>query len=356
MIRTLISALFLSTFFVCISQEAESEINFESSELRDINLQEYNELPRFGYLYLHGLNEIPQNSSDRYEKTKAAQELIDNNQRNYRGFFALVERKFMSKVYNYLSTDKFAKRDHLDRARAYNFKAQSHVYKLAQTLLTKKSFEYYFINPNDQSAGWGNYQWGGNQNTIQEKITKFQEYSNKHLKSIADTANSIWPEDVGYGYVVTPITINNVYDVDSNGYWIRYAGDQIVKQLAGNASNSFNILIAKHGEERSTTDGLKNNLKFEYIPEKDFELAQKQNLGNNVLLKIPEISFSIDKRNNKTLYTVQKIKFTYMGFTPNYRTSSQGGAVTIGIAMEDSKIEFYKEDSLKTKIFEAFLN
>lgn len=281
-------------------------------------------------------------------------ELIDLDKRSYRGFFSLVERKFMSKIYNYLSTDHFAQRDRMDRGRAFDFMAQAHMYKMAQTLLTKEQFEYYFINPNDRSAGWGNYQWGGNQNTVQGKLAKFQEFTSKHLEGLSQIASSIWPEDVGYGYAVTPIGINTTYDIDKQGYWIRYTGDQVVSHINDNASGSFNIKVTKHGEERITKDGFKSNIGFEYLPEHDFELAQKGKQGGNIFLKIPEIPFSVDRQKSKTVYLVQKIKLSYMGLNTNYRTSG-GGVVLIGVTMEDPKIEFYKEDTLKNKIFEASL-
>lgn len=355
--RCILSFLVIGVFGIGIgiSQTNNSHIvQLETNNFRNIELQTFNGLPRFGRINHHGWE---QRSYLRMssEEQRQVQKLIDADNRHYRGFFVLLERKYMSKIYKYLNTDKFVQNDLRDRGRAFNAIAQYHTKKTAHTLLNTQAFEYFFLQSNPNSAGYGsNFVWGGQQSTSEAKIAKFKEFVDKHSLTIKKAANSIWPEDEGYAYLVSPIAISNAYDIEKKGYWIKYSGANFPNLMASNASSKFIVYAREEKYERMAKDRFKNHLSFEYIPLEEFELALKNTNGKSILIKMPELSPE-DKRNQRYLFAVQKVKFTYMGFVANYN-SSNTEYVSIGINMDSPKIEFYKEETLENKLFEISLN
>ena len=333
-------------------QSSSSTIDFDDPDLRSINLQTYKGLPKFGSLDMHGLNQLDRNSPKRSKDREAIELMIDSDKRSYRGFFLLIERKFMSKFYNFLNTDQFAKPSQIERSRAFNYFAQEHIKELAHALLTKKAFEHYFLNPNDQSAGFGYYNWGGNQTTSERSLRMFQDFTEKYLAIFKNRTDELWPKDMGYGYVVVPVSIMNEYDINKGGYWVSYSGSLIGGQLSSNAHQSFSIKVTKHNIERKTASKTKSHITFQYTPEHEYEQKMNQSYNNNILVKMPEIPRSPDMRRRRKIYAVQKISFSYQGIDSNNNKYS----ILIGYSMDSPTIEFYNDDTLKTKIFETNLN
>ncbi|MCR9228291.1 MAG: hypothetical protein NXH90_12800 [Flavobacteriaceae bacterium] len=293
---------------VAVNDQNVLRFKAPSKDFRDVVIQSYKGLPRYGDVYfLRGTTEPTMNKA--YE--------------------ALLELKFLEDLFKDMDQSKLTTYNYTnnDLKSKNSNNAQHHLLMLAKDVLSDEKLQEYFCDSEakapcnfNNSVGERTIvpSWGGTRNNEFAQNRSYTKFIKSHYGTLQAWSNSFYEDGTQIAYFVARGAVAEKYDFKNKGYWIRsifsIGGDFIL--------HNSNFLAYSENEKT-----LKNYSKKVFFPVEP--TAAK---AYNLIERSP-------------VFVVFKVKVT-----PNLTSQTH---IAWEFELEDTKMEFYKDGLLSQKMGES---
>lgn len=248
-------------------------------------------------------------------------------------FTQLLCMKYMAETYKDLDKESFTvQASSMYKNEKNSLQAQNQLLKLANAISSVKLINKYFCNPktNDCNYTSENYYrvarhilpWGGPGANEFKKLNSYTSYVSQHLETLQNWSASLFTDNTIDAYMVLTSRLGT-YDFKNKGFWL---------SLHSSRSSWFFIRF------------------YNLIPKTAYERKLTSSNTSSILYKMPAHIAEQFSEKTKMIYMVFKIKVLLKGIDP-YRTG-----IKSSFSLDDSIIELYNTEDLKTKIGEISID
>ena len=293
---------------VAVNDQNVLKFKAPSKDFRDVVIQSYKGLPRYGDVYfLRGTTAPTMNKA----------------------YKALLELKFLEDLFKDMDQSKLTAYNYADndlKSKNSNT-AQHHLLMLAKDVLSDKKLQEYFCdseanspcnfhNPSGERAHVSS--WGGNRNNEFAQNRSYTKFINNHYSTLQEWSKTFYENGTELAYFVARGAVTEKYDFKNKGYWIRS-----ILSLGGDFILHNSNFLAYSENEKT----LKNYSKKVFLPVEP--TAAKV---FNLIARSP-------------VFVVFKVKVTPKITSPTH--------ITLEFELEDTTMEFYKDGLLSKKMGES---
>ncbi len=308
-----------------------------SKDFKDLHLQKYKDLPRFG-------------ACNFYMKNKTSPLLTADLSRKrnmltvgYTGFRKLGLMNILNEYFKFLDKESLTpkpQRDYTEKeVESYN--AQRLIKDIARGLASDEIKRKYFCkDPTQKRCADNSNKWGGYNSDDFTENEKYVDFVKKYLTELSNWSSQFFKDGTETVYLTNNVKFeNNNYDFDKNGYWVALP-----------IRNTFFPHNYTSTEETYF---------YTFLPKTPYgnNLLNKMNqvkyVKGEVLLKIsPEKAEVLVNKNLSDLYMVSKVKIVY-----NERNTSSPSYHTVSYTyhFESPILEIYEDAALGQKVGEISL-
>ncbi|MFD1162404.1 MULTISPECIES: hypothetical protein [Hwangdonia] len=296
-------------------------------------LQTHNGLLRFGKQNSYSL--LPDGSHLSHKIVQAQGIDIKNAKlsESRQAFIQLLRMKYMAEVYKDLDKESFTvQASSMYKNEKNSLQAQNQLLKLANAVSSVRLINKYFCNPkiNDCNYTPENFYrgtrhllpWGGQGANEFRKLNSYTSYVSQHLEPLKNWSTSLFTNNTIDAYMVLTSRLGT-YDFKNKGFWLSFHSSQ-----SSWFSLRFYNLAPNTANERKLTS---SNV-------------------SSILYKMPANNAEQFSEKTRVIYMVFKIKVLLKGIDP-YRE-----AIKSSFSLENSTIELYDTEDLKTKIGEISID
>jgi len=309
-----------------------------SKHFKDLYLQKYKDLPRFG-------------ACDFYMKTKTSPHLTPSFsiKRNmlttgYTGFRKLVLMNILKDYFKFIDKESLTPQaqstDYTEKEiKSYNI--QRLIKELAYYVSTDEIKRAYFCkDPTQKRCADNSNKWGGYYADDFRENEKYVDYVKKYLAELSQWSTNFFKDGTEVVYLTNKVKFEtNGYDFDNNGYWIQ--------------------LPMRNNYFAHNYTGTQDQYFFKFLPETTYgnnllnKINQVKYINGEVMLKIsPEKAEALVNKKLSDLYMVSKVKIVYKEInasSPYFHTA------LYTYHFESPLFEIYEDAALTQKVGEISL-
>lgn len=248
-------------------------------------------------------------------------------------FTELLRMKFMADIYKDIDKSYFTVSEKsMYKEDKNSLLAQNQLLKLANAVSNISLMEKHFCNPKIADCNYNSEiffrgisntkPWGGVGANEFKRLNRYTSYVTQYLEQLQQWSSSMFTDNTIDGYLVLMSRLG-VYDFENKGYWLHY----------GMGKNSWKFL-------RFHT----------LIPNTIHERKLTSSKTSSILYKIPADKAEQFSETTKIVYLVFKVKAQLKELDPYYET------IKTAFSLENSIIELYNNEDLKTKIGEISID
>jgi len=248
-------------------------------------------------------------------------------------FIQLLRMKYMADKYKDLDKESFTvQASSMYKEEKNSLQAQNQLLKLANAVSSVPLMSKYFCNPKIDDCNYNSKNfyrgirninpWGGKGANEFKKLNGYTSYVSQYLEPLQKWSASLFIDNTIEGYMVLTSRLGT-YDFKNKGFWLSFHSSQ-----SGWFFLRFFDLAPKTIHERKLTNSNTSSVLYKMSPDIAEQFIEK----------------------TKTVYMVFKIKVELKGIDP-YRE-----AIKSSFSLENSIIELYDTEDLKTKIGEILID
>ena len=314
---TIIVSIFFTT--ISYSQEVDDSdlimYKTPSPKYRDIILQSYKGLPRFGTLnnYRKNTNSLGHRKMQRQDPITI--EKYKKVQLGYQNYFKMVGLNYLSSTFKDLDRDRLTKTpsDNSTEKQKNSYAAQRYLTQLSRSICVEEKYKNGFSGANEF-----------------ERLRNYKTFVNDNLDDLKKWGRTFFTNNNVVGYHVSRLGLGSLsYDFDKNGYWmflslhINVANNRTTYTFFEPKAHYENDLMNKSG---SSPNRMRSLQIFLPVSPENAEKFQLNNIRN--------------------LYLVKKIRITYKKEVKDKHTST----LKLTYHHESPLLEIYEDVALTKKI------
>ena len=305
-----------------------------SPAFKDIVIQKYNGVPRFGSCDFYNVSSVI--AARQPEVAKAMGEKNQAVKLGYNAFLHMAKIHLLKDLFS--SMDKTAltpaNRNNVEEE-VRSRKAQELLYGFAFSMGTHNlKLEYFCDNPSTSGrCSFGG--WGGQRADDFTENEKYIDFVEKYLDIILKWSEDFFADGTQTVYMVKQLTKLGPYDFDQNGFWIK---------LPHRMRNSFAMDYNSNGD----------NYMFKFLPNTEYgqqmfnKTSQVEYINGEVLFKIdPAKAEALVNNRDLKLQLVSKVKIVFKGLD---EANKNHFYPTFSYHFVNSKVEIYEDVQLTNKL------
>ena len=298
-----------------------------------IMLQTHKGALRFGKQNNYSLLPDGSHLSHKIVQTKGIDVKTAKLSESRQAFIQLLRMKYMADEYKDLDKESFTvQASSMYKEEKNSLQAQNQLLKLANAVSSISLMSKCFCNPklNDCNYNSKNFYrgirnihpWGGKGANEFKRLNSYTNYVSQYLKPLQEWSHNLFTDNTIDGYMVLTSRLGT-YDFKNKGFWLSFHSSQsswFFLRFSDLAPNTIN--------ERKLTSSNTSSILYKMPPNIAEQFSEK----------------------TRIIYMVFKIKVLLKGIDP-YRE-----AIKSSFSLENSTIELYDAEDLKTKIGEISID
>jgi hypothetical protein len=248
-------------------------------------------------------------------------------------FTEILRMKFMTDLYKDLDKKSFTVSERsMYKEDKNSLLAQNQLLKLANAVSNISLMAKHFCNPKIADCNYNveNFYrgirntkpWGGGGANEFKRLNSYTSFVSQYLEQLQRWSSSLFTDNTIDGYLVLMARLG-VYDFENKGYWLSYGMGSTSWQFL-----RFHTLAPNTINERKLTSSN----------------------TSSILYKMPVDTAEEFSEKTKIIYLVYKVKAVLEGLDPHYES------IKTSFSLENSIIELYDNEDLKTKIGEIAID